>query len=187
MILLTGTLLAHGRRTVAVALRHSGHERETSFSTFHHVLYRACWSPLAVNRRLLLTIVGTFVQAGGAGELVIDKTLERWWGPKISTRGHSRKSTLSSRQRFVRSPGLRWIVLVVVITVPWTKQHGALPFLYVLATIPEVSATLGKRHKTVGMSARQMVKLVRRWCPLLCWVTPPTASGNWAWHSRPCE
>ena len=33
MVLLTGTLLAHGSRTVAAALRHTGNERETSFST----------------------------------------------------------------------------------------------------------------------------------------------------------
>ena len=37
MILLTGTLLAHGRRRVATALRHTGQERETNFSTFHSV------------------------------------------------------------------------------------------------------------------------------------------------------
>src|SRR3982074_385811 len=37
MILLTGTLLAHGRRTVATALRHTGQERETNFSTFRSV------------------------------------------------------------------------------------------------------------------------------------------------------
>ena len=77
MILLTGTLLAHGRRTVAAALRHSGNERETNFSTFHQVLNRARWSPLAVSRQLLTIIVETFVQAGGTLELVIDETLER--------------------------------------------------------------------------------------------------------------
>ncbi|WP_220196931.1 hypothetical protein [Ktedonospora formicarum] len=32
IILLTGTLLAHGCRTVAAALRHTGLERETNFS-----------------------------------------------------------------------------------------------------------------------------------------------------------
>jgi hypothetical protein len=35
MTLLTGTLVAHGRRTVAAALRHTGNEVETNFSTFH--------------------------------------------------------------------------------------------------------------------------------------------------------
>ncbi len=177
MILLTGTLLAHGRRTVAAALRHSGNERETNFSTFHQVLNRARWSPLAVSRQLLTIIVETFVQAGGTLELVIDETLERRWGPKISKRGHYRDSALSSRKRSVSSPGLRWIVMAVVVTLPWTKHRWALPFLCVLATTPEVSATLGKRHKTVGMWARQMVKLVRRWFPTL----PITLLGDTAY------
>ena len=70
---------------------------------------------------------------------------------------------LSCREREVRSPGLRWIVMAVLVTLPWTKQMWALPFLCVLATTPEVSERLGKRHKTVGMWAHQMVSLVRRW------------------------
>jgi hypothetical protein len=130
----TGTLLAHGRRTVAVALRHSGHEREMSVSPFHHMRTRARWSPLAVSRHMLLAIVDTFVQAGGTGERVIDETLERRWEPTISTRGHCRESALCSRKWSVRSPGLRWIVMAVVITVPWTTHRWALPFVCDLAT-----------------------------------------------------
>lgn len=38
MILLTGTLLAHGRRTVAAALRGSGNEMATNWSSLHQVL-----------------------------------------------------------------------------------------------------------------------------------------------------
>ncbi len=53
--------------------------------------------------------------------------------------------------------------MAVVVTLPWTKQKWALPFLCVLATTPEVSERLGKRHKTVGMRAHQMINLVRRW------------------------
>ncbi len=63
------------------------------------------------------------------------------------------------------SPGLRWIVLAVVVRVPWTRQRWALPFLCVLATTPEVSAHLGVRHKTLGLRARQVVSLLRRWLP----------------------
>jgi hypothetical protein len=165
MILLTGTLLAQGRRTVAAALRHSGNDMAANFSTFHHVLNRARWSPLAVSRQLLLLIVETFVPAGVCVDLVIDETLERRWGSKISKRGHYRDSALSSRKRSVSSPGLRWIVMAVVVTLPWTKQRWALPFLCVLATTPEISERLGKRHKTVGMWAHQMISLVRRWLP----------------------
>ncbi len=132
MTLLTGTLLAQGRRTVAAALRASGNDQATNWSSFHQVLNRARWSPLAVSRQLLLLIVETFVPAGASVDLVIDETLER---------------------------------LAVVVTLPWTKQRWALPFLCVLATTPEVSERLGKRHKTVGMWAQQMISLVRRWLP----------------------
>jgi DDE superfamily endonuclease len=165
MTLLTGTLLAHGRRTVAAALRASGNDQATNWSLFHQVLNRARWSPLAVSRQLFLLIVETFVPPGTCVELVIDETLERRWGSKISKRGHYRDSALSSRERSVSSPGLRWIVMAVVVTLPWTKQKWALPFLCVLATTPEVSERLGKRHKTIGMWAHQMVSLVRRWLP----------------------
>src|SRR5258708_13466960 len=118
MILLTRTRWAHGRRTVAAALRHSGTERDTNFSTFHQVLNRARWSPLAVSRQLLTIIVETFVEAGGSLELVIDETLERRWGPKITKRGHYRDSALSSRKRSVSRPGVRWILMPGVAPFP---------------------------------------------------------------------
>ena len=165
MILLNGTLLAHGRRTVTAALRQTGNEMETHWSSFHQVLNRARWAPLALSWTLLHLIVETFVPAGTSVDLVIDETLERRWGPSISKRGHYRDSALSSRKRAVSSPGLRWIVMGVVVNVPWTRQRWALPFLAVLAPTPAVSARLGKRHKTVAQWARQMVLAVRRWLP----------------------
>jgi hypothetical protein len=165
MTLLSGTLLAQGRRTVAAALRSSGNSQTTNWSLFHQVLNRARWSALAVSRQLLLLIVETFVPAGASVDLVIDETLERRWGSQIRKRGHYRDSALSSRERSVSSPGLRWIVMAVVVTLPWTKQKWALPFLCVLATTPEVSERLGKRHKTIAMWAYQMLSLVRRWLP----------------------
>jgi len=134
MTLLTGTRLSRGRRTVAAALRASGNAQAGDWSLFHQVLNRARWSPLALSRQLLLLIVETFVPAGACVDLVIDETLERRWGNKISKRGHYRDSALSSKKRSVSSPGLRWIVMAVVVTLPWTKQRWALPFLCVRAS-----------------------------------------------------
>lgn len=165
MTLLTGTLLARGRRTVAAALRASGSDQARNWSLFHHVLNRARWSPLAVSHQLFLLIVETFVPQGACVDLVIDETLERRWGSQISKRGHYRDSALSSKERSVSSPGLRWIVMAVVVSLPWTTQRWALPFLCVLATTPEVSERLGKRHKTIAMWAHQMISLVHRWLP----------------------
>src|SRR6266566_9745341 len=127
VILLVGTLLAQGRRTVTAALRQMGLEMDTHFSGFHQVLNRARWSPLAVSRRLVQVLVSTFVQAGGTVEIVMDETLERRWGRKISKRGHWRDSLRSSKERSVSTSGLRWVTMALVVTLPWTKRHWALP------------------------------------------------------------
>src|SRR5436853_2858444 len=163
--LLVGTLLARGRRTVTAALRQMGLQMDSHFSRFHQVLNRARWSPLAVSRRLLQVLIQTFVGAGGTIEIVMDETLERRRGHKISKRGHWRDSLRSSKKRSVSTSGLRWVSMALVVTLPWTKRRWALPFLSVLATTPKVSEALGKRHKTLARLAQQMVALVRRWLP----------------------
>jgi hypothetical protein len=163
--LLIGTLLARGRRTVTAALRQTGHQMDGHFSLFHQVLNRARWSSLQVSRQLLQVLVNSFVTAGGSVEIVIDETLERRWGRKISKRGHWRDSLLSSKERSVSSSGLRWVTMALIVTLPWTKRHWALPFLSVLATTPKVSEGLKRRHKTLARLAQQMVIVVRRWLP----------------------
>src|SRR5436309_12402425 len=150
VILLVGTVLARGRRTVTAALRQMGRQMDPHFSGFHQVLNRARWSPLAVSRRLLQVLVQTFVIAGGVVEIVIDETLERRWGRKISKRGHWRDSLRSSKKRSVSTPGLRWVTMALVVTLPWTKRQWALPFLSVLATTPKVSKELKRQHKTLS-------------------------------------
>jgi len=118
-----------------------------------------------VSRQLLLLLGETGVPAGAWRDLVIDDTLERRWGSTISTRGHDRESALSRRKPSVRRPGVRWIVMAVVVSLPWTKQRWAWPFFCVLATTPESSERLGTRHTTVGMWAHQRIRVVRRWLP----------------------
>lgn len=163
--LVVGTLLVRGRRTVTAARRQMGQQMNAQFSVFHQVLNRARWSPLEVSRRLLQVLVETFVRAGGTVEIVIDETLERRWGRKISKRGHWRDSLRSSKQRSVSTSGLRWITMALVVTLPWTNLRWALPFLSVLATTPKVSEALKQRHKTTARIAQQLVMAVRRWLP----------------------
>ncbi len=97
VILLVGTILARGRRTVTAALRQVGQQRNAHFSNFHQVLNRARWSALEVSRRLLQVLLRAF-GGGGTIDIVIDETLERRWGRKIHKRGHYRDSLLSSAE-----------------------------------------------------------------------------------------
>lgn len=163
--LLIGTLLARGRRTVTAALRHTGQQDTPSFSLYHQVFNRARWSALKGSRRLLCVLIQTFEAAGGSLTFVIDETLERRWGRRIHKRGHYRDSLASSRKRCVSTSGLRWIVLTLVVTPPWSDRPWALPVLSVPAPTPQVSERLGRRHKTIAQWARQMIRVMRRWLP----------------------
>lgn len=163
--LVVGTLLARGRRTVTSALRALGKGQATEWGKYHQVLNRAKWSGLALSQRLLCLLVATFSAADEQVTIAVDETLERRWGPQIRQRGHWRDSLASSRQVSVSTSGLRWLVLALVVQVPWTPYALALPFVSVLLTTPKVSAQQGQRHKTATAVTQQLVVWVRRSLP----------------------
>jgi hypothetical protein len=163
--LIFGTILARGRRTVASALRQMGLQDEPHFSSYHQVFNRAAWSPRRVARRLLSAAISAFVPEGVGLTFAIDETLERRWGRKIRIRGHYRDPLASSKERSVSTGGIRWIVLALVVTVPWASRPWALPILSLPCPTPKVSLKLGRRHKTIAERARQMIACLRRWLP----------------------
>jgi hypothetical protein len=97
LVLVLGTLLGHGRRTVTAALRQMGYAHDPHASSFHQVLNRARWSPLAVSRTLLRAGIATFLPADAPLLIVVDETLERRWGRHIRKRGHYRDPLLSGK------------------------------------------------------------------------------------------
>jgi hypothetical protein len=165
VVLLLGTLLAHGPRTVTVALRLMGYATDPRFSRLHQVLNRARWSPLLVSKCLLLCLLTRLLPAAGPLSFVIDEHLERRWGPRITQRGHYRDPARSSKQRAVSSSGLRWICVALLVPLPWTTRAWALPFLTILTPPPARDKAAGRRHKTTGDWAQQVGRLLRHWVP----------------------
>jgi DDE superfamily endonuclease len=163
LVLVAGTLLAPGRRTVTAALRVIGLDQSGSFAVYHRVLSSARWSARAVARRLLLVLVATFVQDGPV-VIGIDDTIERRWGPKIKARGIYRDPVRSSRGHFVKASGLRWLCLMVMAPMPWGGIWG-LPFLTVLAPSERYAQSRGQRHKKLTDWARQALLQTARWLP----------------------
>ncbi len=101
------------------------------------------------------------------GPLVIgiDETLERRRGRRIAAKGIYRDPLLSSRGRFVKTSGLRWICVVLLAPIPWASRVWALPFLSALAYSERYAKDQGKRHKKLTEWAWQLLLLVRRWYP----------------------
>ncbi len=85
-ILLTGVILAPGRRTVTSALYALGLQAEGDWTRYPHVLSRASWSSLEISWALLGQLVQHLVPTGPL-HWAIDEILERRWGPRIEALG----------------------------------------------------------------------------------------------------
>jgi hypothetical protein len=163
-VLLAGALLAPAQRTVAAALRVMGLAHTAQFHRYHRVLSRARWSGLTLSRLLLRALVTTFAPQGPL--LVgIDETVERRRGAKIAAKGIYRDGVRSSHGHFVKASGLRWICVMLLVTVPWAGRVWALPFLTALAPSERYDTERGRRHKSLLDWARQLLRTVRRWWP----------------------
>ena len=164
-ILLIGTILTPGKRTVTAALRVMGLNDESKFSLFHQVLNRASWSSLAVGKCLLDLLITLIYPADEPLVLGIDETIERRWGEKIATRGIYRDPVRSSKSHFVKVSGLRWFSLMLLTPIPWAQRIWALPIMTAIAPSERYYETRGRRPKTLTERAQQMIKQVRRWVP----------------------
>ncbi len=162
--LMIGAILAPGKRTVSAVLRALGISEDPQFQTYHRVLNRAVWSSLAASRILLQWLMDVFAPTGPL-VMGIDDTIERRWGKRIAARGIYRDPVRSSDSHFVKTSGLRWLSLMLLVPIPWAKRTWALPFLTVLAPSKRYAQSRQKRHKRLTDWARQMLRQVRRWLP----------------------
>jgi len=128
------------------------------------VLNRAVWSSLGASRILLGLLIVAFAPNGPL-VLGIDETLERRRGKTITAAGLYRDPVRSRHGHVVKARALRWVSLMLLVPIPWAGRTWALPFLSVLAPSERYDADQGQRHKVLTDWARQMVRVVHRWCP----------------------
>ena len=142
-----------------------GLDHEKCFHRYHRVLSRARWSSLEVGRVLLGLLVEAFVAEGSPLVVGIDETLERRWGKRIAAKGVYRDPVRSTHEEFVKSSGLRWVCMMLLVDVPWASRVWALPFLSALAPSERYAAKRGRRHKKITEWAWQLLLVLRRWYP----------------------
>ncbi len=164
LVLVTGAILAPGRRTVTAMLNVVGLSQAPSFTNYHRVLNRYQWSSRAIACRLLTVLVAAFMPAGPV-VIGLDDTLERRWGARIKARGIYRDPVRSSHGHFVKASGLRWLSVMLLTPIPWAERVWALPFLTVLAPSERFSRERRRTHKALTDWARQALLQISRWLP----------------------
>ena len=161
-VLLIGLWLCQGKRTVSRLLQVMGLGEEPHYHKYYRILSRVGWSGLSGAKQLLKLLRLRLIQDG---PLVIglDDTLERRWGRSIWGLGIYRDPVRSTSHYNVKCSGLKWVVMQVLVPLPWSPRPWGLPFFRVLAPSKSTNVQDKRRHKTTVDWAVQMMKQVNRW------------------------
>jgi hypothetical protein len=184
-VLLRGAVLSTRERTVTACLVAAWPWVSKTWQAYENVLRRARFCMLQMARVLF----GLALRLAGEGEpvrLVVDEHLVRRWGPYVPAVGMHRDPVRSSHGRNAPSPGHKWVVLSVVLSLPFMGRPVALPILSALYCPPKVPkrnrrAPLYRRHRTVGELALLLVRLLVRWAPQRRFIV--CGDGRYATHS----
>ena len=163
-VLITGAILAPGRRTVTAVLRVMGFSTDPHFQRYHRVLNRAVWSPLMASRLLLRLLVAMFVP-WGVVVCGLDDPIERRRGDHIRAKGIYRDPVRSSHAHVVKVSGLRWLCCMLLTPMTWAARVWALPCMTVLCPSERFYEQQGRGHQTLVERAWQIIRVVVRWLP----------------------
>ena len=158
-----GTRLAPGARTVTAARRVIGLGGERHFTNDHRVLNRAMWSARQASRLLLGRLVISLLPPGAPMFLGADDTVERRSGWQITAKGGDRDAVRSTRKLVIHGWGLKGVVMMRLVPVPWCRRVQVLPVL--TAWCQPAKKAPQQRHTTGIDGVRQMRRQARRWLP----------------------
>lgn len=158
LILLTGWVFAH-RRTITGMLLSAGVAGSRHHAAFHRVFAAACWSL----DELGLAVFGLILPwvSPGVIRLSLDDTLARKRGLKVYGAGMHHDPLLSSRKVKVTNWGHSWVVLAVVVRLPFcTDRVFSLPVLFRLYLNHQAATRWRVSHRSRPQLAVQMLNLL---------------------------
>jgi hypothetical protein len=179
VLLALAAILTLGGRTISNLLRVLGALAPGHSSSYHRVFSRDRWSLSALARRYVAAVVARFAPRGPL-LLAGDDTVTEHPGPHVYGKGRHRDPVRSTHTYTAFRWGHKWVVLALLVPVPWATRRWALPLLVALYRPKADNLKLGKRHKTPAQLLGQMIRILMRWFPDRSFVV--TADGGYATH-----
>jgi hypothetical protein len=164
LVLALAAVLTTGRRTVTNLLRTVRAQAPGHVSSYHRVFSRRRWSTWALARALITCLLDHVVPSGPV-LLAGDDTVTEHPGPQVFGKGRHRDGVRSSHSYTAYRWGHKWIVVSVLVKLPFASRPWALPVLVALYRPPEWDRMHGTRHKTPAHMARLLLARLMRWFP----------------------
>jgi hypothetical protein len=164
LVLLLGTLLTTGRRALTHILRTVRHQAPGHASSYHRVCSRRRWSTWVMARAVIRFLLDHVVPPGPV-LLAGDDTVTEHPGPKVFGKGRHRDGVRSSHRYTAYRGGHTWVVLSMLVKLPFATRPWALPVLVALYRPPQWDRMHGTRHQTPAHLARRRLARLVRWFP----------------------
>jgi hypothetical protein len=126
-LLATGLVTQTTRRTVVGMLAGAGMAAAVSFDAVCRFFSHHAWDTDRLGLTLARLIVSRLLAADAAIEVVVDDTLFRRWGPKVFGAFWTHDGSGQDPNALGRSN--RWIIIGIVVTVPFCSHPVCLPVL----------------------------------------------------------
>lgn len=168
MFLMLAAILVSGNRTVANLLRLIGLLGRVNPSTYHRVLSHRRWNATRLARIIIGFILDHYAPRGVV-RLCGDETIDGHRGKKVYGKARHRDAVRSSHSHTVFRYGHKWIVLAILLELPFCRRPFALPILVALYRDKATNAKEGRRHKTPVELMCGLLALLMRWFPERKW------------------
>jgi hypothetical protein len=162
LTLFAGWIGTRGVHAVTESLVSAGVSGVRHHAAFHRFFSRARWSIDQIGRLLLLRLVAL---TPGPLRLALDDTLCTHKGPHVFGLGAHLDPVRSTRRRRVFAFGHVWVVLSVLVPVPFCERVWALPVLMRLYRSQADCQKRGDKHQKKTQLARLLVEQISRWLP----------------------
>ena len=164
LLLILAAVLTTGRRTVTNLLRTVRVQAQGHVSSYHRVFSQRRWSTWALARALITFLLDHVVPSGPV-LLAGDDTVTEHPGPQVFGKGRHRDGVRSTHSYIAYRWGHKWVVVSVLVKLPFATRPWALPILVALYRPPEGDGVHGTRHKTPAHIVRLLLARLMRWFP----------------------
>lgn len=163
LVVACGWILTEGSHAVTESLVQMGVAGRRHHEAFHRFFSRGKWDPDLLGRWMFERLVPFL--GDGAIPIVIDDTLAPKKGPRVFGIGSHLDAVRSTRRHRVFCFGHCWVVLAVLVRVPFSTRTWALPVLFRLyRNLKECTKHEAAYAKKTEL-ARQMLDIFVTWVP----------------------
>ncbi len=162
IVVFAGWALTSGPHAVTQALVTTGVAGRRHHEAFHRFFSRGTWDPDEVGR-LLFGWIARHLREGAPVRIALDDTLATKKGPHVFGIGSHLDAVRSTRRQKIFAFGHCWVVLAVLLPVPFSSRAFALPVLFRLYRTVKSCERAGHPHRKKTELARELLEVFGGW------------------------